>query len=459
MDYLPLFHCLKDRPVLIIGGGNIALRKADILCKAGARIQVIAPQIIPNLLQLLNQQQGSYQLRAYQTGDIRNHALVIAATADRALNKIIAHDANESSALINVVDMPDLCNVIFPAIVDRSPLMIAISSGGRAPVLARLIRAKIETIIPNSYGKLAHIASIYREKVKKAFHTLTERRIFWEEVFEGEIAEQVFLNNPEKAEKLLQNKLQQPLSSQGEIYLIGAGPGDPDLLTFRALRLMQQADIILYDRLVSPQIMELCRKDADKIYVGKENTHHLVPQDTINQMLIDLAKQGKRVARLKGGDPFIFGRGGEEIEALTQHQISFQVVPGITAASGCASYAGIPLTHRDHSQSVRFITGHLKQGELTLPWSEYVSSAETLVFYMGLHTLPIITKNLMAHGKPNNTPIAIIENGTMPEQRVVIGELHNIIDKATTEKVKSPSLIIIGEVVSLREQCQWFKTE
>lgn len=457
MDYLPLFHRLHQQAVLLVGGGEVALRKARLLAQAGARIHVVTREIHPQLEQLLEETEGRFELRTWQSGDCAGHVLVVAATEDNEVNAQIAEEARELGVPVNVVDTPELCSVIFPAIVDRSPLMVAVSSGGHAPVLARLVRARIETVLPASYGQLAQLAQKFREAVKQRFSDLQQRRVFWEEVLQGPIAEQVFSGQIEQAEQAVRDKMAQPdQPAQGEVYLVGAGPGDPDLLTFRALRLMQQADVVLYDRLVAPEIVEMCRRDADRIYVGKAASNHSLPQEQINARLVELAWEGKRVLRLKGGDPFIFGRGGEEIEELAQNGIPFQVVPGITSASGCSSYSGIPLTHRDYAQSVRFVTGHPKDGNLNLPWDELVSTTQTVVFYMGLGTLPDIARHLVANGRSEDTPVAVIERGTTPQQRVIIGRLGNIALRIAEEKVESPSLIIVGEVVALKERLAWF---
>ena len=385
-------------------------------------------------------------------------ALVIAATDDEPLNARISAEAQALGIPVNVVDAPALCSVIFPAIVDRSPLIVAVSSGGDAPVLARLIRAKIETWIPATYGQLANLGKRFRERVKQLFPDVQQRRVFWEDVFQGQIAESVFAGKLEEGERLLEARLAGAAPrALGEVYLVGAGPGDPDLLTFRALRLMQQADVVLYDRLVAPAIIDLCRRDAERIYVGKRRADHAVPQEQINQLLIDLAKQGKRVLRLKGGDPFIFGRGGEEIEQLAAKGVPFQVVPGITAASGCAAYAGIPLTHRDHAQSVRFVTGHLKDGSSNLPWQDLVSPGQTLVFYMGLVGLPGICAQLIAHGRSGATPAALVQQGTTQNQRVFTGTLATLPELVAAHEVHAPTLVIVGEVVTLRDKLAWFE--
>ncbi|WP_313305475.1 siroheme synthase CysG [Stutzerimonas balearica] len=458
MDYLPLFHDLKGRLVLVVGGGEVALRKARLLADAGACLRVVAPSIDQSLVALVADSGGESRARNYMADDLHGCVLVIAATDSEPTNAQVSADARTIGIPVNVVDAPELCSVIFPAIVDRSPLMIAVSSGGDAPVLARLMRARIETWIPAAYGQLAGLARRYRARVKARFANVQQRRIFWEEVFQGPIAEQALSGRQAQAEQLLEEKLAGAREQLlGEVYLVGAGPGDPDLLTFRALRLMQQADVVLYDRLVAPAILELCRRDADRIYVGKQRANHALPQEQINQQLVALAKQGKRVLRLKGGDPFIFGRGGEEIEELAANGVPFQVVPGITAASGCAAYAGIPLTHRDHAQSVRFVTGHLKDGSCDLPWAELAAPAQTLVFYMGLVGLPVICEQLIAHGRAASTPAALVQQGTTRNQRVFAATLADLPGRVATEQVQAPTLLIVGEVVQLREKLAWFE--
>ncbi len=458
MEYLPLFHSLKGRTVLIVGGGEIALRKARLLSEAGARLRVVAPSIEAQLAELVEAGAGECLDRGYDPQDLQGCVLAIAATDDEPLNAAVSQHASALGMPVNVVDSPQLCSVNFPAIVDRSPLVIAVSSGGDAPVLARLIRARIETWIPAAYGQLAGLAKQFRAQVKAKFSNVQQRRVFWEETFQGPIAEQALAGRSAEAARLLAEKLAGAAPrALGEVYLVGAGPGDPDLLTFRALRLMQQADVVLYDRLVAPAIIDLCRRDADRIYVGKQRSEHAVPQEQINQKLVTLAKEGKRVLRLKGGDPFIFGRGGEEIEELAANGVPFQVVPGITAASGCAAYAGIPLTHRDHAQSVRFVTGHLKDGSCDLPWAELAAPAQTLVFYMGLVGLPVICQQLIAHGRSADTPAALVQQGTTTNQRVFTGTLETLAQRIAQEQVQAPTLLIVGEVVQLREKLAWFE--
>lgn len=457
MDYLPLFHKVQGRDVLLVGGGEMALRKARLLLETGATLRVIAPFISDELQTLVAAKHGQCLLREYLHSDMQGSYLVLATTDQPELNVSIAQQAQAQGIPVYAVGVPELSSIIFPAIVDRSPLIIAVSTAGHAPVLARLARAKIETWLPASYGRLAGLAAQFRDQVKTLLPHVQPRRAFWEDVFQGQVAEHVFAGRDQEAEQLLTEKISGAQNQViGEVYLVGAGPGDPDLLTFKALRLMQQADVVLYDRLVAPAILELCRRDADRLYVGKQASNHSVPQDQINQKLVELAQQGKRVVRLKGGDPFIFGRGGEEIEELAAQCVPFQVVPGITAASGCSAYAGIPLTHRDYAQSVRFITGHPKDGVLDLPWNELVSSTQTVVFYMGLGCLPDICQQLIAHGRAAQTPIALVENGTTAKQRVFTGTLETIQQQVSDFAVQSPSLIIVGEVVALREKLNWF---
>ena len=418
-----------------------------------------SPELCDDLDDLIRQNGGEYIRSTYSPDYLNDVALVIAATDVPSVNVSVSEHAKQQGLPINVVDQPDLSSFIFPAVIDRSPVVIAVSSGGQSPVLARLLRGKLESVIPASYGRLAGLVGRFREQVKERFSTINERRGFWEFILQGPVAEMVFAGKEDKAEALLENALaaaDAEQSAPGEVYLVGGGPGDPDLLTFKALRLMQQADVVVYDRLVSAQVLDLCRRDADRVYVGKARKNHALPQEEINQLLVTLAKQGKRVLRLKGGDPFIFGRGGEEIDQLMAQDIPFQVVPGITSASGCAAYSGIPLTHRDYAQSVRFVTGHLKDDSCDLPWHELVHEHQTLVIYMGLISLSQICERLIQHGMVSDMPIALIEKGTQPEQRVISGTLETIPELAETAAVKPPALIIVGKVVTLRDRLDWF---
>lgn len=458
MDYLPLFFDLKTKPCLLVGGGVVAQRKAELLCRAGARLTVVAPNMRESLATLVRTHQGEAIVAEYDASLLEGKTLVVAATDDLALNRQIHDDAIAAGLPVNVVDQPALCSFIFPAIVDRSPLMIAVSSGGSAPVLARLVRARLEALIPQYYGRLARLMGGFRQRVKDRFTNIESRRAYWERVLYGPVSEQLAAGQEDTAAQWMEAELLQSDEREtGEVYLVGAGPGDPDLLTFKALRLMQQGDVVLYDRLVSPRVLELCRRDAERIYVGKARDDHAVPQEGINQLLVDLARQGKKVLRLKGGDPFIFGRGGEELELLAEQQIPFQVVPGITAAAACSSYAGIPLTHRDYAQSVKFVTGQLKNRSSDLNWPELVQDNQTIVFYMGLHRIGHLARQLIAHGKSAETPIALVQAGSTPQQKVVIGTLATIEQVLADNPVKPPSLIIVGEVVALHEKLAWYR--
>ena len=458
MEHLPIFINLKQKPVLVVGGGDIALRKINLLIKAQASVNCLSLLFCDGIVSLSADNSVNLIQKSFEPDDIKNYSIIIASTDDSLVNSSISELAKKANIPVNVVDSPELSSFIMPSIVDRSPVIIAVSSAGKAPVLARIIRAKLETVIPSAYGLLAEIAGEYRQKVKNRFSNIKDRRAFWELAFSGVIAEKVFSGRINEARGDIEVQLENSVEIDlGEVYLVGAGPGDPDLLTFKALRLIQQADVVLYDRLVSKGVMELVRRDSELIYVGKKGgSDESTRQEDINEQLVKLAKSGKRVCRLKGGDPFIFGRGGEEIESLSEHGIPFQVVPGITAASGCSSYAGIPLTHRDYSQSCRFVTAHLKNGTTNLPWEEFVIDQQTIVFYMALSGANYICQKLMEHGMDKNMPIAIIEKGTMPEQKVYISSLTKLPDLLAKENIHAPTLMIVGEVVKLNEKLNWY---
>ncbi|UUS65959.1 siroheme synthase CysG [Acinetobacter sp. YH12068_T] len=462
MDIFPISLKLQQQPCLIVGGGRIAYRKAVLLAKAGAQLTVCSPEIEDDLLTLVNKTQGQYLNSIYHESvyqenaiALRQFRLVIAATNDKAVNQAVFEACEAENVLVNSVDDPPHCRFMVPAIIDRSPLVISVASNGTSPVLSRQIRTQLESSIPHGMGKLAEFSGQWRAAVKAKIVNPDERRIFWEDLYASPLKEQVFNDNFTEANRLIEQALLEWKQPKGEVYLVGAGPGDPELLTLKALRLMQQADVVIYDRLVSQPIMDLCRRDAEKIYVGKARSNHAVPQEGINALLVKYASEGKRVCRLKGGDPFIFGRGGEEIQELFAAGVAFQVVPGITAASGCSAYAGIPLTHRDYAQSVRFLTGHLKEGSPELPWNELVYQNQTLVLYMGLVGLEKICEKLIAHGQRPDMPVALVSKGTTPEQKVVVGTLADIASKVSEYQIQAPTLTIIGDVVSLREQLQW----
>ncbi len=458
MDLLPIFLDVKTRPCVVIGGGEVAGRKVNLLLRAGARIKVIAPALGPTLTELKQGGKIDHEQREYAPDDLGSACLVIAATDDAAVNRQLSVQAQQLRIPVNVVDQPALSSFIMPSIIDRSPVIAAVSTGGASPVLARLIRARLESLIPAGYGRLAELASRFRDRVKTRFSDAADRRRFWEGIMQGGVAERVFSGHLDEADRLMEAALsrKEPSGGVGEVYLIGGGPGDPDLLTFRALRLMQCADVVVYDRLVAEPILDLVRRDAERIYVGKENSHHVMRQEDINQTLVRLAKQGKRVVRLKGGDPFIFGRGGEEIDTLAEEGVPFQVVPGITAASGCASYAGIPITHRDYAHAAVFVTGHLKDGSLDLNWEMLAQPQQTVVFYMGLIGLPVICRELLAHGVSADMPAALVQQGTTPLQRVFTGTVSTLPEIAEKEQPKPPALIIVGEVVRLRGKLNWY---
>lgn len=460
MDFLPIFMNLKGRSCLVVGGGEVASRKASLLLDAGADLTVVAPELANTLQAWANSGRVKHREAGFEASDLEDVVLVIAATDDEAVNRQVSELAQARALPVNVVDNPSLCTFVMPSIIDRSPVQIAVSTGGVSPVLARLLRARLESLIPSAYGRLASMVEGFRDAVKGRFDDVNSRRGFWEGVLQGRVAELVFAGKDDAARRELEASIERgEVEMPGEVYLVGGGPGDPDLLTFRALRLMQQADVVVHDRLVSKEVLDLCRRDAERIYVGKERDNHSVPQDQINQLLVDLAKQGKRVCRLKGGDPFVFGRGGEEIDTLTANGVSFQVVPAITAALGASSYAGIPLTHRDYSQSVVFVTGHLKDGSMNLNWKGLAQPQQTIVFYMGLKGLPVICEKLIENGLSPDLPIALVQQATTPRQRVYTGTLSTMPQIIEGTTIKPPTLIIVGDVVRLHERLNWFTSD
>ena len=459
MHALPIFMNITNRRCVVIGGGEVASRKVIMLLKANAAITLYSPEVCL-ALQVLSEDGTITHIKAnFEPSQLTDACLVIAATDVEVVNTAVSIAAKAQNIPVNVVDSPALCTFTMASIVERSPIVIAISSEGNAPVLARYLRTKIETMLPAGYGRIASIAGEFRDKVKAKYATSQARRIFWEGVLQGPIVERI-LSGQEAAAR---NSLNELLSSKaepshnGEVYLVGGGPGDPDLLTFRALRLMQQCDVCVYDKLVSPEVLELVRRDAELIYVGKSRDQHTLPQEQINALLAKLALEGKRVLRLKGGDPFIFGRGGEEIETLMQQGVPFQVVPGITAANGVSSYAGIPLTHRDYAQACLFITGHLKDGLLNLDWEAMSRPHQTVVIYMGLVGLAEICQQLILRGVSPDMPVAVVQQGTTQQQRVVTATLETLAIKVAAAEMKPPCLTIIGEVVQLREKLNWFE--
>lgn len=467
MDYFPIFLRIAGQPVVVIGGGEVAARKIALLQRAGAQLTVIAPQLCESLQQRAQRGELQHRAEAFRPDHLDGVRLVVAATDSRETNAWVSRSAESRNIPVNVVDDRELSRFIMPAIVDRSPVIVAIGSSGDAPVLTRRLREKIEALLPESLGTLARLSGTLRNKVKQQVGNADARRRFWERFFDGDIAADVLAGRETQAQQSIEQAIDAGLQQEpaavpvGEVALVGAGPGDPGLLTLRALRVMQNADVVVYDRLVSDAVLDLVRRDAERIYVGKEACKAYVDQADINQLLVDLALQGKRVCRLKGGDPFIFGRGGEELEKLADHGIRFEVVPGISAAAGCAAYAGIPLTHRDYAQILSFTTGHAKNDtSATTPvdWSTLARPGQTVAFYMGLAGLPRIAEQLQAHGLPASHPAAVIEQGTRPGQRVITGTLATLAEQVRQAQVQSPALLIVGEVTTLHERFKWFNT-
>ena len=460
MRYFPIFLDLHGRKALVVGGGDIASRKARSLREAGAGVHVVCPELSDEMRAMVEAGEVTHEARRFAPEDVEaGYALIIAATDRQDINREVSELANARGIPVNVVDQPELCSFIVPSVVNRDPVQVAISTGGASPVLARLLKAQLEAFIPAAYGRLASLVERFRDVVKARFPTVRERRLFWERILDGQVAQLLFAGRERAAEEALEHALEEETAPahHGEVYLVGAGPGDPDLLTFKALRLMQQCDVVVYDRLVSPPILDMVRKDAECIYVGKARANHAMQQENINQLLVRLAKEGKRVLRLKGGDPFIFGRGGEEIDTLAAEGVLFQVVPGITAASGCSSYAGIPLTHRDHAQACVLVTGHLKDGTVDLNWDMLAHPHQTVVFYMGLHGAEVLSREMIAHGRAPDTPVALVQQGTTPHQRVWRATLETLPQVVAENDIKPPTLIIVGEVVGLQDKLQWFE--
>ena len=455
--YFAAFLDLRGKPVLVAGGGPVAAQKAEALLRSGAKVTVVAPRLCARLAELTVLGAVRHEAKRFQPGDLVGAELAIAATGEAAVNEALSAAARALRIPVNVADDAVLSTFIMPAVVDRPPLQIAISSGGASPVLARKLRTLIEAAVPFAYGRLGALIGRFRPASKEKHPDPEARRRFWEAVVDGPIADMVLAGNEKGAAAAVNRELHDASSHPaGFVSLVGGGPGSPDLLTLRALRALQGASVVLYDHLVAPAIVELARREAERIYVGKQQDNHALDQREINALMVRLAREGKRVVRLKGGDPFIFGRGGEEIEALAEHGVAFEVIPGITAASGASSHAGIPLTHRDHAQTCVFVTGHLKDGAAQLDWKALAQPRQTLVVYMGVHGLGAICEGLVANGLPADTPAALVEKATLPEQRVVEGTLASLPSESFKLKVKPPALLIVGEVVRLRSRLAWF---
>lgn len=473
MDYFPIFLRLAGEPVLVVGGGEVAARKVDLLLRTSAQVRVVAPELVPGLAELAAAGEITHIAAEFRPEHLEGVRLAIAATDKRAINAWVARQAERRNIPVNVVDDRELSRFIVPAIVDRSPVVVAVGSSGDAPVLTRRLRERLESFLPQRLGALAKLAGKLRPTIKARIESPARRRRFWENFFDSTFAADVLAGREDAADAAVSGRVVDSVAhivrtadNVGEVALVGAGPGDPGLLTLRALRALQNADVILYDRLVSTDVLDLARRDAERIYVGKAAGEAQVSQDEINALLVQLAQQGKRVCRLKGGDPFIFGRGGEELEALAAAGVRFEVVPGVTAAAGCAAYAGIPLTHREYAQSLVFVTGHTKgeDGEggdalaNSIEWNQLARPMQTVVFYMGLGHLEQILSRLRAHGAPESRAAAIVEQGTRAEQRVLTGTLADLAQKARQAGVQSPALLIVGEVTRLHETLRWFNT-
>ena len=452
MDYFPAFLNLDGKTCLLVGGGSVAARKARLLRNAGARVTIVSPEITSDLVSLVADGGAEHIRRRFRDSDVDGHWLVVSATGDAAVERHVAKAAENRGVFCNAVDDKDSCSFITPAIVDRSPIVVAVSSGGSAPVLARRIRSQIETLLPARLGDLAWLAGRWRRRVAHALQDFKLRLRFWEQVFDGQVEQLVVDGRIDAAEQAIEELLAlagSTTNSDGIAWLVGAGPGDPDLLTIKALRAMQRADVILHDRLVSPEILALARRDAELISVGKSPGCIANSQESTNDLLVRLVREGKRVCRLKGGDPFIFGRGGEEAEALSAAGLSYAVVPGITAAAGCAAAAGIPLTHRNAAQSLVLLTAHGKGSIDTLDWPSLARDKQTLAVYMGVQKFPHLMRQLIKHGRSADTPIAIIERGTRSDQRVIRGALGQLAMLADAHGVRPPAILIIGEVARL----------
>ena len=456
MEYLPLFVSLKGRSCLVVGAGSVALRKLEWLVDTSAEVSLVAREIPAGTKQFAAQHGVKLSERDFAPSDVEGRYLVVAATDDAAVNRAIHAACEANAVLVNIVDDAALSSAISPSIVNRDPVLVAIGTGGRSPTLARLVRGWMERRLPAQLGALADWAGDWRARVKAALPSIDARRAFWESTLESSIAEAVYRGEVDAADRQIAERLEQSETAEGLtglvgfVSLVGAGPGDPELLTIKALRCLEQADVIYYDNLVSDSVLDLARREAQRIYVGKKKADHTATQDEINAMLVGSALAGKRIVRLKGGDPSIFSRGGEELETLAAHGIAHEIVPGITAAMGCAAYAGIPLTHRDLAQSVRFVTGHRASDRTNLDWPELAKPDQTLVIYMGLGGLESICEQLIANGMDPATPAALIVRGTLPDMEVVEAPVTELAEVVREHGIKGPTTIIIGKVVSLR---------
>jgi uroporphyrin-III C-methyltransferase/precorrin-2 dehydrogenase/sirohydrochlorin ferrochelatase len=462
MNYFPVFFDLRAQKVLVVGGGDVAARKVALLERAGAAIKLVAPLISPELMARAATGTIKIEIREFVPADLDGARLVIVATSRRAVNRWIAALSDSRGIPVNVVDDRDASRFIVPAVIDRDPVLVAISTGGASPVLARRLRERVEALLPKQIGEFASWLQVLRRSARRALRDVSARRRFFEELVDGPAARRFVAGDHQGARRIAQQLLAgasiRPRAG-GEVTLVGAGPGDPELLTLKALRALQDADVVLHDRLVPEAVLDMARRDAARVCVGKTAGGGGSTQEEINELLIAHARAGKRVVRLKGGDPFIFGRGGEELEALAREQISFSVIPGVTAAAGCAAYSGIPLTHRDYAHSVTFVTGHADQHDQEPDWAALARPGNTAVFYMGLARVGHIAAKLIEHGARPKLPVGIIAQGTLPNQRVVTATLATISELAAHASLESPALLVVGEVVSLHSALAWFNND
>lgn len=453
----PLFADLQGRRVLVVGGGPVAERKTEALLHAGALPSVGAPDLTPRLLAWYEAGRIEWIDGRFDPHWLSGVWLVVAATDDADVNRAVAAAADARHVFANVVDDRELSTFQVPAIVERGPLQVAISSGGGAPMLARHLRRQLETLLDDSWASLAELFTRQRRRIRQRFPQTAERRRFFEKLLAGPLPRLYRQRLHAQAEQHFLAMLDEhAATARGSVAVVGAGPGDAGLLTLNALRAMNEADVILHDRLVSEDVLRLGRRDATYIEVGKSATGHSTRQDDIHALMLEHARTGKRVVRLKGGDPFVFGRGGEELEFLRSHGIPYEVVPGITAAIACAAYAGIPLTHRDHAQSVKLVTAHCKDSFDTLDWQSLAQERQTLAVYMGVAGLEGLRDRLVAHGRAPSTPFALIENGSRRDQRVLTGTLADLPETARFHQVRSPALLVLGEVAALAGTLHWF---
>jgi uroporphyrin-III C-methyltransferase / precorrin-2 dehydrogenase / sirohydrochlorin ferrochelatase len=457
MRWFPLFLDLRERRVVVIGGGIVAERKIDLLLQSGARILIVAPTLTAALMARVMAGEITHERREFEPADLDRARLAIAATDAPHVNRAVAIAADARNIPVNVVDDAGLSTGILPAIVDRSPLVVAIGTDGSAPVLARHVRALIESVVDESLGRLAGLLARWRGRIKQRVPDVDRRRHLYERILAGPVGGQVRRARDAQAEVLLEQLLTQGGADRaGLVQIVGAGPGDPGLLTLNALRALQGAEVVLYDRLVSSEVLKLARREALMIGVGKSAGGHSVNQARIHELMLEHASRGRRVVRLKGGDPFVFGRGGEEIEFLRAHGIAYEVLPGITAAIACAAYAGIPLTHRDHAASLRVVTAHCHGAIDAVDWRTAAVQRETLAIYMGVNSVALVQRELMRHGRSPHTPIAFVENGSRPDQRVAIGVLGEAAALGAEHQIKSPALLIVGAVAALGARLHWY---